>query len=463
MKVLKGPVAQFFIDLMTLFVVGAVIGAVVGLFEAIFVLVLNFVVDLRQNNGNCLWLIGLPLAGLVIVWLFDTFGKSAKEGMGIIFKINQGTAESMPRTLVPLMMVSTWISQLFGASVGKEGVGLQIGAAISNSIANYVPYLKEKKTVIVVTGMAAGFTGVFGTPFTAVIFAMEILVSGLLEYRALASSISAAFASFKVIQAFGISKEAFPLQLSIEFDIATYGWQLLGLGIIFGLTGALFAICMHKGHAFFEKKFDNPYKRIFYCSIPLAILLWVLMDGRYCGSGTNLIAEACQGKEIFPWDFAIKLLLSVVSLSIGFVGGDVTPLFATGATLGAFLGPLFGLPATLGAALGYSAILAAGTNTWVAPLVIGMEIFGFEYFPFFFITTSFAYLVNGNQSIYGLQRKLAPVFALKDLDWQNPQQLELTISSSPQTSSQEEELKDSKQEVKNTQENKPEETDKKNH
>lgn len=440
----KNSAARFFIDLLTLFVMGTAIGAIVGLLEAIFVTGLNYVVNLRQTNGNCLWLIGLPLAGLLIVWLFNQFGKNAKEGMNLIFKINQGTVENMPRMLAPLMIFSTWISQLFGASVGKEGVGLQIGAAISNTLSDYVPYLKEKKTIIIVTGMAAGFAGVFATPFTAVVFAMEILVSGLLEYRALASSLCAALTSYRVIRAFGISKEAFPLQLSIQFDIGQYGWQLLGLGIMFGLVGALFAICLHKGHAFFEEKLDNPYKRIFFGAIPLALLLWLLMDGRYCGSGMNLIEEACLGRQVFPWDFILKLLLSVFSLSIGFVGGDVTPLFATGATLGAVVGPLVGLPATLGAALGYTAIFAAGTNTWVAPLVIGMEIFGFDYFPFFFVTTSFAYLVNGNQSIYGLQRKFAPVFALKDLDWQNPQQLELTISSHPEAPSKKEELKETK-------------------
>ncbi len=424
----KYPIIQFFTDLFLLLVVGLLVGGVVGILEAIFVRGLNFVVDFRQTHGNCLWLIALPLAGLVIVWLFNTFSKSSKEGMAIIFKINQGTAQQMPRGLMPLMIVSTWISQLFGASVGKEGVGLQIGAAASNLLAQYVPYLQNKKTIIMVTGMAAGFAGVFGTPFTAIVFAMEILVSGLLEYRALASSISAALASSWVVRHFGIHEEAILLEYNLNFNLASHGWKLLIMGIVFGLVGALFAVFMHQGHAFFEKKFENPYKRIFYCSIPLALLLWICMDGRYCGSGMNLIEAACRGQEIYAWDFVLKLLLSIFSLSIGFVGGDVTPLFAVGATLGAVLGPLFGFPVPLGAALGYAATFGAGTNTWVSPLVIGMEIFGWAYFPFFFIVCSFAFLVNGNQSIYGLQRKLMPAFNLKDMDWNAHQTLELTIA-----------------------------------
>ncbi|MBD5423743.1 MAG: voltage-gated chloride channel protein [Allobaculum sp.] len=423
----KSSIVKFLTDLVLLFAIGLLVGGVVGLFEAIFVQGLNFVVNLRQMHGNCLWLLGLPFAGLVIVWLFNTFSKYSKEGMAIIFKINQGTAERIPRALMPLMIVSTWISQLFGASVGKEGVGLQIGAAISNVLSEYVPYLQNKKTIIMVTGMAAGFAGVFGTPFTAIVFAMEILVSGLLEYRALTSSISAALASSWVVHELGLHKEAIPLNYTFEFHLATHGWKLLILGIIFGVAGALFAVFLHKSHAFFEKKFENPYKRIFYCAIPLALLLWVCMDGRYCGSGMNLIEAAGHGEEIYVWDFALKLLLSIFSLSIGFVGGDVTPLFAVGATLGAVLGPLFGLPAPFGAALGYAATFGAGTNTWVSPLVIGMEIFGYAYFPFFFITCSFAFLVNGNQSIYGLQRKLISVFNLKDLDW-NHSSLDLTIA-----------------------------------
>lgn len=419
---------QFLTDLVVLFGVGLLIGGIVGFFEVIFIKGLNFVVNFRQSHGQCLWLLGLPLAGLSIVWLFNTFSKSSKEGMALIFKINQGSAHQIPWALIPLMILSTWISQLFGASVGKEGVGLQIGAAISNRLGKYVPYLQNKKTILMVTGMAAGFAGVFGTPFTAVVFAMEILVSGLLEYRALASSISAALASSWVAHHLGVYKEAFALSYNFEFNLASHGWKLLLLGIIFGLVGALFAVGLHKGHDFFEKKFEDPYKRIFYCAIPLAFLLWIIMDGRYCGSGMNLIEAAVHGEDIYAWDFLLKLLFSIVSLSIGFVGGDVTPLFAVGTTLGAALAPLFDLPVPLCAALGYAAVFAAGTNTWVAPLVIGMEIFGYTYFPFFFVTCSFAFLVNGNQSIYGLQRKLIPVFALKDITWSHHKALDLTLA-----------------------------------
>lgn len=108
----------------------------------------------------------------------------------------------------------------------------------------------------------------------------------------------------------------------------------------------------------------------------LAVLLFVLWNGRYSNFGTNLI-DGCFYKPpmtIYPRDWLFKMLLTIGCLSVGFVGGEVTPLFAIGSSLGFVIGPLFGMDPAWSAALGYAAVFGAGTNTWLAPIMVGIEI-----------------------------------------------------------------------------------------
>lgn len=188
-------------------------------------------------------------------------------------------------------------------------------------------------------------------------------------------------------------------------------WQtavcLVGIGLIFGLVGGTFAWLSRKFHHLAEKKIPNPYQRVFWIGSLMAVLLFLFYQGRYSNYGTNLIEAAFSVglMPVYPWDWLLKMLMTVICLSIGYVGGEVTPLFAVGSVLGFVIGPFFGMDPMWGAALGYAAVFGAGTNTWLAPMMCGIEIFGFDGFPAFFIVCSVAYLVNHSQSIYVLQER----------------------------------------------------------
>ena len=140
-------------------------------------------------------------------------------------------------------------------------------------------------------------------------------------------------------------------------------------------------------------------------SIPLAIILIFLWQGRYSGLGTNLISSVFSGGEVYSIDWILKLLLTVLTLSIGFQGGEVTPLFSIGATLGMVLGGLLGISPVLCGALGYAAVFGSATNTLIAPIMLGIEVFGGSNMLLFVVVCSIAYIVNGNKSIYGAQEK----------------------------------------------------------
>lgn len=385
-------------------IVGCLIGGLVACFEAIFGIGLKYCNTLHNQYGP-LWLIALPFAGLLIVWLFQRFGKKSQQGMDLVFKVSQGTERWIPKRTVTMMTVATWISHIAGASVGREGVAMQIGAAISHVTGRNLPGWKESKTIFLVAGMAAGFAGLFQTPFTAVFFALEVLVAGVLKFQAMPAAICAAFTAANTGYLLGLRKEAYPL-MNLQIVLNSKNIVTLALiGIVCGMAGGLFAWCMHFAKHQLARITPNPYRRILYFSIPLALLLWLGMDGRYSNSGANLIEACFTGGPVYWFDVPAKFFLTVLSLSIGFPGGEVTPMFSIGACMGYFLGPLLGLPAELGAALGYAAAFAGGTNTWLAGICIGMEIFGFQGFPLFFTVCSAAYLVNHSQSIYALQQR----------------------------------------------------------
>jgi len=177
------------------------------------------------------------------------------------------------------------------------------------------------------------------------------------------------------------------------------------LGIIFGVVGGIFALLLNLCKNKLTILFENPMKRIFMGGCILSLLFLLLHSGRYCGLGTNLIQFSLMGEQIYQYDWLLKLLLTVLTLSVGFQGGEVTPLFSIGASLGMVLGSLLGLPVTLVAALGYSAVFGSATNTLLAPILIGAEVFGPQNTIYFIIVCAFAFIFNGNKTIYTAQKR----------------------------------------------------------
>ena len=176
--------------------------------------------------------------------------------------------------------------------------------------------------------------------------------------------------------------------------------------ILFGMVGGLFAYFLKHTKAFVTNKITNPYKRIFMMGIIVAILLFVFGKCRYSGVGENLIVGSFTSEKIYSYDWILKFILTILTLSAGFQGGEVTPLFAIGSSLGVIIAPVFGLNPLFVASLGYCSVFGAATNTFLAPIAIGMEVFGYQYFPFFFVVCAISYIVNQNESIYALQRQV---------------------------------------------------------
>ena len=384
-----------------LIIAGIIIGLIVGIIDTIFGRGLLLIGDIRKEYLYY-FVPFLALAGLLIVFIYQKFAGKTGKGMGLIFEVGHGTEKEIPLRLIPIVTVATWITHLFGGSAGREGVAVQLGATLSHRFNKYFNF-PDKSKVFLVTGMAAGFGGLFQTPIAALFFGLEVLALGNLQLYALLPAVVAAFIASWTSSFLGLEKFTHIVNTTLSITPMTFV-KFAILGIIFGIAGNLFVYLQIFLKKFAAEKIQNPYYRIFIIGIFLSVILLLLHEGRYTGLGTNLIENSFSGKQIFGYDWILKLLLTTLTLAAGFQGGEVTPLFSIGASLGVVIAIFFGLPIEFVAAAGYISVFGSATNTLLAPIFIGGEVFGFNNLPFFVIIVIFAYLVNRKISTYGLQK-----------------------------------------------------------
>jgi len=387
-------------DMALLSLIAVPIGIAIGTLDAVFGRILLWLTEIRMDHAY--WLIPfLGLAGVAIVWCYEKFGGKSSKGMTLIFEAGHGMTDDIPLRLIPFSMIGTWLTHLFGGSAGREGVAIQIGGTLAHNIGKRLSIHGSAK-ILLISGIAAGFAGLFRTPLAATFFAIEVLTAGILEYQAILPALVASFTASYTSGYLGLEKFSFALkdQISLSWILVI---QLLIMGIVFGITGGLFSASLHKFKELLAQLVKKPALRIFIIGLAISGFSLLCWGGRYSGLGTNLISMSFTD-GIFTWDFMLKFVFTVVTLSAGFQGGEVTPLFAIGASLGVALSSYIGVPTAFAAALGYAAVFGSATNTLITPMLIGAEVFGYAYIPYFTVVCSIAYVFNGNFCIYPLQK-----------------------------------------------------------
>ena len=416
----------------TFVAIGITLGAIIGALTACFGDISDRLSAIR--DANPLYFIpALAIGGAAIAFAYKKWGRWTERGMDQVFAVGLNKETNFPLVAIPMAAVGTWITQLFGGSAGREGAAMQIGSALSYNISKKLPF-ENAAHIMLVTGLAAGFAGIFQAPMAATAFALEVLLVGHLELSALLPAAAAAFTACKVSSMLGFHK--FSVDLSSILDASGFSASIFTnegaldgnllvklalMGVLFGIVGGGFAKLLGLSQNFFAKKFPNNIKRIAIMGVGISVLLLVFFQGRYAGLGTNLL-DMCFGVagnavnavnaagtaagnadligNVAGYDWILKFALTILTLSAGFIGGVVTPLFAIGATFGIFIASMFGMPVALAAALGFAAVFASASNTLWAPILIAGEIFGFDCLPAFFIVCTVAYICNGGQSIY---------------------------------------------------------------
>jgi H+/Cl- antiporter ClcA/PII-like signaling protein len=409
------------------FVVVIPMAIAVGSLCAGFLWSLDFVTKMRFAYP---WLLfGLPVAGFAVAFVYQWVGRSAEGGNNLIVDQIHEPGGGVPLRMAPLILVSTIITHLFGGSAGREGTAVQLGGSIANAFGNIFRLGQADVRLLLMAGIAAGFGAVFGTPIAGAIFALEVLTIGRIQYEALIPCLMAAIAGDWTCHAWGIEHTHYHIDfLSNPADVTSFhleGLLLLKVavaGVAFGIVGRLFADVSHNVQSLLKKVF--PYSPIRAAAGGLAIIGLVYLFGtrEYLGLGVwspnpadATISAFFSAGRVDHWSWLWKILFTVITLSSGFKGGEVTPLFFIGAALGSALAGVFGAPPDLFAGLGLVALFAGASNTPLACMIMGIELFGATHTVYFAVACFLAYLCSGHSSIYLSQRLGVPKTATDDI------------------------------------------------
>ena len=396
----------------------APVGLLAGSASALFLWALDRVTETRGQFPWLLWL--LPAGGFLVGWIYHRFGRDAEGGTNLIFEQIHAPGGGVPARLAPLVLFGTLVTHLFGGSAGREGTAVQMGGSLAGGFGRVCRLGPENLRVVLVAGVAAGFGSVFGTPLAGAVFALEVLVIGHLRYDALIPALVAALVGDFTCSAWGIRHTVYHIGpgeaagLHALPDLSVLA-KVVGAAVVFGLLSRLFAGGTHAlGDAF--KRFI-PYPPLRPVVGGLLVIALVTLAGTrdYLGIGVSssdpaavTLVSAFHEGGATPWSWAWKLLFTAVTLASGFKGGEVTPLFFIGATLGHTLAVVAGAPVDLFAGLGFIAVFAGATNTPLACTLMGIELFGGHYAVYFAVACWIAYALSGHSGIYAAQRLGVP-------------------------------------------------------
>ncbi|BBQ82400.1 TPA: voltage-gated chloride channel family protein [Kluyvera ascorbata] len=380
--------------------VATVIAVLVGSASALFLFSLDWATATRIGHR---WLIGLlPFAGFAVGWLYLRFGRSVEAGNNLILEEVHNPANTIPLRMAPLVFIGTVVSHLFGASVGREGTAVQMGASIADRFTPLLNLDNDARRMVLMAGVSAGFSSVFGTPLAGAIFGMEVMAIGRMHYTAIFPCLLAAVIADQVGLMWGVHHTHYAMSLIPPMSLWTLGAVIIAGGC-FGLAARAFADATHLIGGIMKKYVAYAPLRPFIGGIMVALAVYLLHADRYIGLGIPTIVDAFQ-HPLAPWDFLGKLVFTVVSLGSGFKGGEVTPLFYVGATLGNALAPLLHLPFAFLAGLGFVAVFAGAANTPLASTLMAIELFGADVGVYAAMACVMAYLVSGYTGIYRAQR-----------------------------------------------------------
>lgn len=383
-----------------------------GSASALFLWALDRVTELHWQNPWLLW--GLPVGGVAVGSVYHYLGKGADKGNNLLMDEIHEPGGGVPARMAPLVLIGTLVTHLFGGSAGREGTAVQMGGSLAAMLARWFRVSGGNRRLMLMCGIAAGFGAVFGTPLTGAIFAMEVLLIGRVQYEALIPVLVASVLGDAVCSAWGIHHTAYHLDVPeggrAVFDAALLGKVALA-AVAFGLAAKGFAELTHGLQQGFARVVSWAPLRPALGAVWVIVFVYVLGSRDYLGLGVSAppggqvsIMDSFHEGGATPLSWLWKALFTAVTLGSGFKGGEVTPLFFIGATLGNVLGVLMHEPVALFAALGFIAVFAGAANTPLACTVMGIELFGAQHASYFALACFVSYFFSGHSGIYLSQR-----------------------------------------------------------
>jgi H+/Cl- antiporter ClcA len=367
---------------------------------AFFLFALAWATATRSAHLWLVWM--LPLAGFATGWLYLRYGQRVEGGIRMLADEAVTPGQGVPLRMAPMVLGATVVSHLFGASVGREGTAVQMGGALADQVTQWCRLAQSDRRLLILAGMSAGFASLFGTPLAGAVFAFEVMTPARLRTFAWPAAIwpclAAAFLGDQVGLWWGVQHTHYavgPLAATTPAALLA----TLAAGAIFGVAAWVFTSATHQLGATMQRRVPYAPLRPFIGGCIVAVAVWLTASDRYIGLGIPVILEAFA-HPLSILDALAKTAFTVVSLGTGFKGGEVTPLFYIGATLGNALAPVLPLPFPLLAALGFVGVFAGAAKTPLVCIVMAAELFGAEIAPYAVLACAASVLCSGRAGIY---------------------------------------------------------------
>lgn len=382
-------------------VLGGLVGLLCGVASAAFLWLLERATEFRA--GHEIVVFALPVAGLVLGWIYERFGQSIAAGNNLVIDAIHDEGPEIPLRMAPMVLLGTVCTHLFGGSAGREGTAVQMGASLTDWVSHRLGVGSQVRRQLLAAGVAGGFGSVFGTPIAGAVFGLEFVVLGRIEYHALVPALIASVIGDMTTRWLGIVHTPYPPAPSVPLTPSLFfQWLLFSAAV--ALVTTVFIELTHAIRRTGEKYVPRLPVRMFLGGLAVVALWRLVGTSDYLGLGVPMIAHAFEDPNLPQHVFALKLLFSAITLGAGFPGGEVTPLFFVGATLGNVLARPLGIPVELGAGVGLAAVFAASANTPLALSIMAVELLGAATLPHVVLVCVFSYVLSGHRSIYPAQR-----------------------------------------------------------
>lgn len=380
--------------------ISLIISLFIGTASALFLKSLSWSTNLRETH---VWMISfLPVVGGLIGWVYLQIGKNVEAGNNLIIDTINKPEKTTPLKMGILVYLGTIATHLFGGSAGREGTALQMAGSIADQFSKPLHLSSADRSILLIAAVAGGFGSVFGTPLAGSLFAIEFYTIGRLKYNALLPAFLTAIFSDLVTKLWHVPHTHYGIGHIPDISFVSILWAIFA-GVIFGICAATFSKSMHLVTGVFKSTISYPPFRPVIGGLIVCLVVFCLGSTQYIGLGIPTIVASFH-EQSAPYDFAVKLILTVITLSAGFKGGEVTPLFFIGATLGSAISIFIPLPIGLLAGMGFVAVFAGATNTPIACILMAIELFGASSGVYASIACVVAYLASGHTSIYGRQQ-----------------------------------------------------------
>ncbi|MDX6188362.1 voltage-gated chloride channel family protein [Flavobacterium sp. Fl-318] len=375
------------------------IGFFSGSASAFFLVSLEWITQFRIHHNWIIWF--LPIGGLLVGLSYYYWGESVVKGNNLLLEEYETPKKTIPFKMAPLVLAGTLLTHLFGGSAGREGTAVQMGGAIADQFTKLFKLEQSERKILIILGISAGFASVFGTPLAGAIFALEVLYFSKINLKSIILSFLVAYAAYFTVEFWQVKHTHYRIPDVPEINLTNLFYTVL-ISVLFGIAALLFSRTTHFWSSLFSKNIKYPPLRPFVGGIVLSIAIAGFGFTKFAGLSVPVIVDSFSNAN--PWyDFLLKILFTGFTLGAGFKGGEVTPLFFVGATLGSALSLVVPMPIALLAGMGFVAVFSGATHTPIACTIMGMELFGIQPGLFIAIACTIAYFSSGSVGIYKSQ------------------------------------------------------------